>query len=311
MPQRLFPIGLLVLIGLVTALSGGNSAQAAPPYELGFSGNTPRSPSRSLGEYKISLDNRFLENALEIEEESDAFASSRFRPTIPEAQPRFFPVLSRDRTPDALSLPKEDLRVPPLPGFQAGELGTTPRSAEQFGGTLTLSADQLNEGRFGSARRSRVFSGGKRIGRWAVYGEFNREDISRMPVSKSPSSPGGPQAPSLSGNLAASVKPATGNEVTKTMEIQTVSEKIESLALDNYYLEAIYNFRPSLQGKVSYKKSVIETVDQNEKLQVEGIVEAGKDVLIKAGYRNQTAPEVKDRKPSKDTQVWTEFILKF
>jgi hypothetical protein len=56
---------------------------------------------------------------------------------------------------------------------------------------------------------------------------------------------------------------------------------------------------------------MVDTIDSEEKLEFEGVVEANRNVLIKAGYNNETRPEVNEPKATKDSKVWTEFILKF
>jgi hypothetical protein len=56
---------------------------------------------------------------------------------------------------------------------------------------------------------------------------------------------------------------------------------------------------------------MVDSLQAREELQVEGVVETGRDVLIKAGYNNETRPEINEPKATKDSKVWTEFILKF
>jgi hypothetical protein len=165
---------------------------------------------------------------------------------------------------------------------------------------LTLQTPLLDEGDNESIKAQ------TRSGRWAVYGEFSQETIPRLPravasagIGPQPVANRLPAPESLTGAPEGLVAPKPGNEPTA------------ALAANRYHLEAVYDFLPSVQGKVSYNRSVIETLDRQEKLQVEGTVSAGPDVLIKAGYRNETLPEANERQPSKDTKVWTEFILKF
>lgn len=90
----------------------------------------------------------------------------------------------------------------------------------------------------------------------------------------------------------------------------SAKESVEASLVSDYYLEAVYNFKPTLKGKVAFKKSMIDTFDSKENVEVEGIVEATSDVSIKAGYSEENRPEV-ETKNSKEKKVWTEFILKF
>ena len=139
-------------------------------------------------------------------------------------------------------------------------------------------------------------------GRLLLYGQLEQQRLAALtrPTTK----------PDYSSEknplLRASVRASDNNDSQRP----EAHEKNAALA-SRYYLEAVYNFNPSLQGKVSFRRSMIDTFDSEEKLQVEGIVEANRNMLIKAGYNNEIRPEITDTKSSKDTKVWTEFILKF
>jgi len=87
--------------------------------------------------------------------------------------------------------------------------------------------------------------------------------------------------------------------------------KTESAVNSKYYFEATYNFKPSLTGKLSFDSSMVNDSKTNENLQLEGILKANKNVLIKAGIKNEQHPEVKNNGKKQNTKVWTEFILKF
>ena len=134
-------------------------------------------------------------------------------------------------------------------------------------------------------------------GRLQIYGEYEQKHTPQITFSKSNSGAG-----ALRGS---SVTPVPG-----TPDQPESHEKAAALA-SRYYLEAIYSFKPTLKGKVSFKRSMIDTFESEEKLQVEGIVDATSNVQIKAGFDNEVRPEVTEPRSNKDTKVWTEFILKF
>ncbi len=134
-------------------------------------------------------------------------------------------------------------------------------------------------------------------GRLQIYGEYEQKHTPQIAV---------PQINSDAGVLRGSAV----TTVPGTPDQPESHEKAAALA-SRYYLEAIYSFKPTLKGKVSFKRSMIDTFESEEKLQVEGIVDATSNVQIKAGFDNEVRPEVTEPKSNKDTKVWTEFILKF
>lgn len=134
-------------------------------------------------------------------------------------------------------------------------------------------------------------------GRLQIYGEYEQKHTPQITFSQSE-----PRTGLLRGSAVAPV-PGTPDQPES-------HEKAAALA-SRYYLEAIYSFKPTLKGKVSFKRSMIDTFESEEKLQVEGIVDATSNVQIKAGFDNEVRPEVTEPKSNKDTKVWTEFILKF
>lgn len=134
-------------------------------------------------------------------------------------------------------------------------------------------------------------------GRLQIYGEYEQKHTPQITFS-----PNEPRTGILRGSAVAPV-PGTPDQPESR-------EKAAALA-SRYYLEAIYSFKPTLKGKVSFKRSMIDTFESEEKLQVEGIVDATSNVQIKAGFDNEVRPEVTEPKSNKDTKVWTEFILKF
>ncbi|HQG29402.1 MAG TPA: hypothetical protein PLY73_12700, partial [Candidatus Ozemobacteraceae bacterium] len=177
---------------------------------------------------------------------------------------------------------------------------------DEFDTTLTLMTGYAQP-----QEDSPRISGVRRIGRLSLYGEIDHATVVKNPLQTSSVRP--QASPVVQANRVAPAMPKTAqDELVRPIDAHAANDDVSALALRNYYLEAIYSFMPSLQGKVSYKRSEIETFDPNENVQVEGIVQAGQDVIIKAGYRNETSPsETKDRKPASDQKVWTEFILKF
>ena len=141
---------------------------------------------------------------------------------------------------------------------------------------------------FGDSNGSSFSLSGK-TGKLSIYGEYNKSNLTIG-----------------SGNQqAVSSSPVRASSMNSSEDSSN-----PSLISSDYYLEAVYSFKPTLKGKVAFKKSVMDTFDLKENVEVEGIVEATSDVSIKAGYSNENRPEV-EKKSSKEQKVWTEFILKF
>lgn len=134
-------------------------------------------------------------------------------------------------------------------------------------------------------------------GRLQIYGEYEQKHTPQIAVAQS-------------GSGAGILRGSAVTPVPGTPDQPESHEKAAALA-SRYYLEAIYSFKPTLKGKVSFKRSMIDTFESEEKLQVEGIVDATNNVQIKAGFDNEVRPEVTEPRSNKDTKVWTEFILKF
>ena len=141
---------------------------------------------------------------------------------------------------------------------------------------------------FGDSSAS-SFSLSGRTGKLSLYGEYNKSNLTIG-----------------SGNQqSVSSSPVRASSMNSSEDGSN-----PSLISSDYYLEAVYSFKPTLKGKVAFKKTVMDTFDLKENVEVEGIVEATSDVSIKAGYSNENRPEV-EKKSSKEQKVWTEFILKF
>jgi hypothetical protein len=197
------------------------------------------------------------------------------------------------------------------------EFAKTPDSVETKDGldieendeysTLTLTTDYLSNsiGIDGNKSPGNL-SMKKKIGKWAVYGEFERKKLIPILMPSPLSDLQLKTLGSIRDNSSSNKSISAGN----TQEKPNQSDKNSALS-SRYYLEAVYNFLPTVKGKLSYKRSMIDTYDSEEKLQVEGIVEANKNMLIKAGYNNESRPEVNEPKSTNDSKVWTEFILKF
>ncbi len=140
----------------------------------------------------------------------------------------------------------------------------------------------------------------KQLGKFKILGEIEQQRITRIPLPE--------KSPGFSANANTALTRAS--IVNSDLADSSTQNKTSALA-SRYYLEAIYNFKPTVQGKLSYRRSMIDTIESEEELQFEGIVEANRNIMIKAGYNNETRPEVNEPKATKDSKVWTEFILKF
>ncbi len=283
----------LLLAVQIVVLAPGLPAQT-PDLRLRFSSEEDDRPALpALGEFRISLDSQVLTPERGFDLIADEFDVPAFRAgnggqLVLRSEPWTMP---------------DPARPTPRPGARG-------RQIHNLAPTVTWNAAylQADPTPAGPAERGGL-GGSQRRGRWSVYGEFVRQDVPPLPTA-SPETTRIPLPARPLANLAAG-EGAGRQAGTRPLDPRGAPESAGSFLLDNYYLEAIYNFLPTVQGKVSYNRAVAETLDQNQKIQVEGIVEAGKDVVIKAGYRNESVPELKHRRNANDTKVWTEFILKF
>ncbi|HEY9069601.1 MAG TPA: hypothetical protein VIV61_05055 [Candidatus Ozemobacteraceae bacterium] len=296
---------LPAVAALVLGASGAVFAQPAPGMEFDLAGDKParaassEPASQNLGEFRISLDSQLLTPRVE------QTVAERFQ--LPEAHSQPF---TGEFVLRSSSLDSETDSVFEAPARRLRD--ARPSDNRTFDTTLTLTAGYIHEH---DGEPSRLM-GGHRVGRLSLYGEFEKDTVSKMSFKTAPES--APVDPVPLSNLSArAVRASTPSQdpaarLTRPLDAHAATEDVSALALKNYYLEAIYSFLPAVQGKVSYKRSEIETLNPNENVQVEGIVEAGQDVIIKAGYRNETTvSDQKDRRPASDKKVWTEFILKF
>ena len=178
--------------------------------------------------------------------------------------------------------------------FDDSVVKLNPNSQRDFMPVITLNnsyednAIGLND----SGNSSLSLSG--RTGRLSFYGEYNQSNLTIGSGRQS------------SDNIMPSARASMGSVTTTSVETNVNPSAISS----DYYLEAVYSFKPTLKGKVAFKKTVIDTFDLKENVEVEGIVDASSDVSIKAGYSNENRSEVESKNP-KEKKVWTEFILKF
>ena len=295
-------------IAVLTAIlwlggTGLACAQGARDLELNLKGERPAAPRVApLAEFKISLDSQML-----TPEDSRALQPS------PAGAGRF-------ELPPARSRPSSDQLVLRSPKFGETATPVKPRenglrrpangapAGREFGSTLTLTPGYLESDRFGPNGGTRFISGSREGDRWRLYGEVGREQgigfdgspRTSMSLGDRPSQP----------RALASVRTRNGNDDAAGLTVSSPDQP-RAFMLNNYYLEAMYRFRPAVQGKVSYEKSLVDSLQANENLQLEGIVDTSRDVTIKAGFRNQVTPEARQRRSVGDQKVWTEFILKF
>lgn len=246
----------------------------------------------SLGEFRISLDSQVFSQ----KNSNPEFSSLRF-----SREEAINPQLNSNRGWANLGNTSRFSDFNPKTVLEVRK-----KEAHLFGASLTLTATFLRDELSGLSSPT-VFSARKRMGRWAVYGELEKGDsISReFSPPKVVAEPRG--SPHILMNVISSDIPGK-THVSETPSV----ERSEIPNLNNYYLEATYDFHPDVKGRVSYERSRQDVLDENEKVQVEGILKTSKDTLIKAGFRNQTVtPDAPERKPETNTRVWTEFILKF
>ncbi len=280
-----------LIAALIFFCAGVSCAQSAPELTLNSKNSIPL--PEKIEEYRLSLGSTMIGQDSMIE--MDKYKIKNTKAKFVETPNANF---------DSFKL-KNEVRFSTDPEKANNKVDSNSEEADEYS-TLTLTTDYLtNSIGYDEKESGSSLSMKKKIGKWAVYGEFERKKLIPIPIP-SPIS-------QLQLKTLASIRENSSNTDSKPGESQekpNQSDKNSALS-SRYYLEAVYNFLPTVKGKLSYKRSMIDTYDSEEKLQVEGIVEANKNMLIKAGYNNETRPEVNDPKTTKDTKVWTEFILKF
>ncbi|MBF0408111.1 MAG: hypothetical protein HQM10_12190 [Candidatus Riflebacteria bacterium] len=279
---------LLVCIA-ATVFSGNNSsvcAQDSRELKFNLKNEPVISGESSFKEFKVSLDSRFLN----FDSSEKALNSD-----VTEDGER---ILNTSSVWEENSLGRSGNLT------NSGEEKNRRTAKRSFSSKLTLTAGYVEEPKAWGAPRSSTFSAEANGSRWSVSGKVGREDPFLVPVLTSVND-------SNSSSIKKMANMADSNTTEKSDGPASSESKGMPQVLNNYYLEAIYKFLPSVKGKVSYERSQYDSLERNEKLQVEGLVDAGRNMMIKAGYRNQRVPEISDKSDQQDTKVWTEFILKF
>ncbi|MFZ2959195.1 MAG: hypothetical protein WA705_20100 [Candidatus Ozemobacteraceae bacterium] len=269
----------------------GQTPSPKADLKLNLKGDKPAQTIASpLGEFRISLDSQMVTG-------DDQFV-------LPPSRVASQDFVLRSRAQEDMALLRNDR---PEAGGEEHVRRVTKR---EFGSTLTLTAGYMQDSRQNRPAAKRAIGAGAQGSRWSLYGEVGQENPLVMTTSRSPDSSAearSMQNISTDGKRANSIMDVSG--ALESGPPALAESRIPTL--NNYYLEAMYRFRPELRGRVSYQRSTADLQDRNEHLQLEGIVDTGKDFTIKAGYLNQTAPETGERKPLRDKKIWTEFILKF
>lgn len=175
-------------------------------------------------------------------------------------------------------------------------------SQKDFASLITLNTSYEDNAIGLGDNSSQVFTLSGKTGRLSFYGKYNQSNLS---ISSGDNQ--------TSENVVTSVRASSNNENTTSVieENNNLSNlNNPSTISSDYYLEAVYSFKPNIKGKVAYKKTVIDTFDLKENVEVEGIVDVTDDVSIKASYLNENRPDI-ESKSSNEKKVLTEFILKF
>lgn len=179
--------------------------------------------------------------------------------------------------------------------FDDSVVKLNPNSQRDFMPVITLNNSYEDNAIGLNDSSSSALSLSGKTGRLSFYGEYNQSNLTL-----------GPGTQNTSDNIMSSTRASIGNVSNTSIESNISPSAISS----DYYLEAVYSFKPTLKGKVAFKKTVIDTFDLKENVEVEGIVDASSDVSIKAGYSNENRSEIESKTPN-EKKVWTEFILKF
>jgi hypothetical protein len=291
--QKRYKACLFICLTLVFLSGSICHAQKPLVFDLKLDNSKQRQAIPESGEFNLSLDSQlFVANLLvgDLEEYKLENFDADVEPQLP-AESAADPIIS-----EALSTP-----LPDIPAAEAQELAllssTRPRE-RKFSSILTLTTDYYGHNLADENDEGLRIE--KKLGKFKILGEFEQRRITKIPLPDDSNSPDFANQ----GQLRTSFLDNPGNYETEQ------HNKLTALA-SRYYLEATYSFKPTFSGRLAYKRSMIDTIEAEEKLELEGIVEANRNVLIKAGFNNETRPEVNEPRATKDSKVWTEFILKF
>lgn len=186
-----------------------------------------------------------------------------------------------------------------LNAIKVDEAVVSERPAFELGSTITLNNSyEANSIGFNDSNITGVVFATK-VGKLDLQGGYNQ---SNLPLTA------GNESETTESTVLASARASVA--VPESASEDSVLKSVEASLASDYYLEAVYSFKPDLKGKVAFKKSMIDTFDTKENVKVEGIVEATSDVSIKAGYSQENRIEVETKIP-KEKKFYTEFILKF
>ncbi|MGM0598449.1 MAG: hypothetical protein ACQETH_01410 [Candidatus Rifleibacteriota bacterium] len=283
--KKLYTTGFLLLLAIFCFLAGGVFAQQNLELDLKLNNNNEFPPVPESGEFNLSLASQMFET--HIDKDTEKKERTRLVSAISDVE--IHDSLKNQSEPEELFSPLD----PDIIQF------ADPIESEEFASTLTLNNGYSSQS---MANNSDSLKIEKRMGKFKLLGRYEQKAITRIPVPINNADSG---YPNLSGESM-----ARGSIISQSND-QDTQQNLSSALASKYYLEAVYSFQPKVQGKVSYRRSMIDSLQAREELQVEGVVETGSDVLIKAGYNNETKPEINEPKSSKDSKVWTEFILKF
>ncbi|MDN5279748.1 MAG: hypothetical protein PWR01_3713 [Clostridiales bacterium] len=292
---KLFLLTLAVLLLPVSSAFSQNALDL--DLNLQLRNKSEFAPMPKSGEFNISLDSQLFDQNLPARQIADVKLEEPASESLIEEP---FSL----STVDSMSFIDNNQRF--KPGVDedlklvSSSLSKDAQDERRFSSTLTLTTGYNDLDLLNAERNELRLE--KRMGKFKILGEFEKRDITRIPVPVN----------NRNGNFStnANTPLIRGSVINNPINENDQQNKNTALA-SRYYLEAVYNFQPKVQGKVSYKRSMIDTIESEEELQVEGIVEANRNILIKAGYNNETRPEINEPKATKDSKVWTEFILKF
>lgn len=162
-----------------------------------------------------------------------------------------------------------------------------------------LPSDYISNSIGFSIPQTQHFAIGRETPKLTIYGEFEQQNLGIMSLQTTSGSP-------LNENHFSRASLLTTGQNRRPQ----VEDSISAMA-SSYYFEATYNFLPSVSGRLSYRKSTVDALESESNLTFEGTVETSPNTQIKAGFNNDSRPDLTQPKSNKDSKVWTEFILKF
>ncbi len=276
--------GAILLVLCLAVAAPAQAAGETSDLKLGLKGESSSRPTRSLGEFNVSLDSTLAPQRTM----ADIVRPTRDLVDLPRATAL---------VPQPPEVTEEPSITPDTPASEGDVSDVRPNLSSTFTFRPGYLQTSLNS-RFSAPTTARTLR--QNSPRLTLTGSNQQETLPIVRLTA-------PAPVAIFANrirARGALPSAAPGSLMNTPTTPTTPSVV-----DHYLLEATYNFNPAVQGKVSYQRSQFDPTITSQDLQVEGTVDTGKNTAIKAGFQNRTNPTSPEKPGHK--KVFTEFILKF